>query len=109
VLLHLVDATGEDPATAWKTVREELAEYGAGLAEKPEILALNKVDLLDEELTEALSAELAETSGEEVLPLSGATGEGLDAVLDRIVAALGETGETDEDEEEESEAWTPLD
>ncbi|MBC2777008.1 GTPase ObgE [Parasphingopyxis marina] len=107
VLLHLVDATGDDPVAAWKTVRDEIAEYGAGIAEKHEILALNKIDLLDEELVEALSTELAEATGSDILPLSGATGQGLDAVLDRIVATLAQPAEP-EHEQEESKAWTPL-
>jgi GTP-binding protein len=93
---------------AWKTVRDEVAEYGAGIAEKPEILALNKVDLLDEELTEALCAELTAASGADVMPLSGATGQGLDAVLDRIVEMLARPTESAENSDEESETWTPL-
>src|SRR5437868_10931802 len=47
LLLHLVDASSEEPAEAWRTVRDELDSYGAGLAEKTEIVALTKVDLLD--------------------------------------------------------------
>ena len=47
VLLHLVYAQEESPAKAYKTVRAELAAYGHGLAEKPEIVALSKVDTLD--------------------------------------------------------------
>src|SRR6187402_3005475 len=47
VLLHLVDATGDDPVDAWRIVRGELDAYGAGLIDKPEILALNKIDAVD--------------------------------------------------------------
>ena len=47
VLLHLVSAQEESPAKAYKTVRAELAAYGDGLADKPEILALSQVDTLD--------------------------------------------------------------
>ena len=46
VLLHLIDGTGEDAGAAYKTVRAELAAYGHGLAEKPEIVALSKADAL---------------------------------------------------------------
>src|SRR4051795_12700679 len=46
VLLHLVDGTQPDPAGAWRTVRAELAGYGGGLAEKPELVALNKTDAM---------------------------------------------------------------
>ena len=44
--LHLVDGSQPDPADAYRTVRAELAGYGAGLSEKPEIVALNKADAM---------------------------------------------------------------
>ena len=44
VLLHLVDATGEHAGKAYKTVRSELEAYGGDLADKIEIVALNKID-----------------------------------------------------------------
>ena len=69
VLLHLVDANDEDVATSYRVVRDELDAYGAGLADKPVVLALNKIDTLDDELIAALSAELAEASGRKVFPL----------------------------------------
>ena len=109
VLLHLIDATGDDPVAAWRTVREELEDYGAGLADKPEILALNKADLLDAELMEAFGAELAEATGATVFPLSGATGEGLETVLDHVIDALGPPARAiDAETDEEDEAWSPL-
>jgi hypothetical protein len=49
VLIHLVDGTQEDVAGAWRTVRTELNAYGEGLEARPELLALNKVDALDED------------------------------------------------------------
>ena len=48
-LIHLVDVTGENAGAAYRTIRRELAAYGAGLAEKAEIVALSKVDAVDEE------------------------------------------------------------
>src|SRR3990170_2904963 len=56
VLLQLVDANDEDVATSCRIVRDELDAYGAGLADKPVVLALNKIDMLDEELIAALTA-----------------------------------------------------
>eukprot|EP01035_Chromulina_nebulosa_P044407 gene44407-60140_t len=50
ILIHLIDATQDDPVLAWQTVCDELADYGAGLEDKPQIVALNKGDLLDPEL-----------------------------------------------------------
>ena len=105
VLLHLVDANNEDVATAWRTVRDELEAYGAGLADKAEVIALTKLDTIDAELAEALGAELREASGAPVFPVSGITGEGVEAVLDAIVQRLGRLAE---DSEEPAEGWSPL-
>ena len=77
VLLHLVDANNEDVAAAYRTVRDELEAYGAGLADKPEVIALNKCDTLDEELIDALAAELeAEVRRASPSRSPGATGAG---------------------------------
>src|SRR5438874_5736806 len=58
VLLHLIDGTGEDAGAAYKTVRAELKAYGHELAEKPEIVALNKADALTPEQIEQQTAGL---------------------------------------------------
>ena len=105
VLLHLVDANVEDVAAAWRTVRDELEAYGAGLADKPELIALNKCDLVGEELAGALSAELAAAAGAPVFAVSGATGAGVDAVLDALIDRIGATAAAEAPEEG---AWSPL-
>jgi GTP-binding protein len=105
ILLHLVDATVENPVETWQTVRTELAEYGSGLTDKPEIIALNKADLVDPEMMIELAGELAEASGAKVLPLSGATGAGLDAVLDALIEGIGTKVSL---EPEETDEWSPL-
>ncbi len=89
VVLHLVDGTQEDPVAAYKTIRKELKAYGAGLAEKPEIVGLNKVDALDADtIKEKLSAlkRAARRKGAkvQVFALSGAAGIGVDAVLEAL-------------------------
>jgi len=89
VLLHLVDADGDDPLAAYRIVREELNIYGSGLVDKPEVIALNKVDLVEDDVVEMLIAELAEESGAEVMPISGATGAGVQTILDRLLEAIG--------------------
>ncbi len=87
-LLHLVDGSGEDVAGAYRTVRRELESYGAGLENKAEIVALNKVDALSPELRVERLAELAGASGGEVLEVSGASGEGVRVVLRRLYALV---------------------
>ncbi|GAA4761121.1 GTPase ObgE [Stakelama sediminis] len=108
VLLHLVDAEGTDPAAAYRVVRDELEAYGAGLTDKVEIVALNKADLLDDELTAALGAELSAASGAEVFPISGATGQGVDAVLDRLIEAIEPPEQLNEDDDGDTLEWSPV-
>ena len=62
VLLHLVDGTGEHAGEAYKTVRAELDAYGEGLADKPEIVALNKADALTPEELKQQVARLKRAS-----------------------------------------------
>ncbi len=109
VLLHLVDANDADVAESYRIVRDELEAYGAGLVDKPVVVALNKIDTLDDELIAALSAELAEASGADVVPISGAGGTGLDWVLDRLTAEAGQgQGVPADDEGEDAVEWSPL-
>ena len=107
VLLHLVDANDEDIATSYRVVRDELEAYGAGLSDKPVVVALNKVDTLDEELTAALTAELEEESGKPVLALSAAGGTGVETVLDALLERLTVQRVDDEGPAEPIE-WSPV-
>jgi len=84
VILHLIDATGEDPVAAYRTVRDELAAYGGGLEEKPEILALSKCDALDEASIEVLLNGLAQELGRQVLAISSVSGQGISGLLYRL-------------------------
>ena len=90
VLLHLVDGTLDDVAAAYRTVRGELAAYGAGLEAKPEIVALNKCDALAPAEAEARRALLAEAAGSNVAAISGAAGTGIEDILRALGAAGGE-------------------
>jgi len=85
VLLHLVDATEEDVVGNWRTIRSELTQYGHGLIEKPEILVLNKADAVPAEELAKKRAKLKRAAKQAVLTMSGATGEGIDAVLSALL------------------------
>ena len=63
VLLHLVDAAGEDPIEAYRVVRGELEAYGAGLEDKPEVLALSRADLVEPKDMAKLAKKLAKVGG----------------------------------------------
>ncbi len=86
VLLHLVDATSEDPAEAYRIVRGEVEAYGFGLAEKPEVLALSKADAVDSKDLEKKVRALKKLSGAEPLIVSAATARGVQEVLAALAA-----------------------
>src|SRR5215475_13742087 len=81
VLLHLIDGAAGDVVRAWRTVREELAAYGGGLADKPELIGLNKADAMTPREAAARKAALAKASGRPVMLLSGVSGKGVPEVL----------------------------
>ncbi len=87
VLLHLVDGAAGNVVKAWRTVREELEQYGGGLADKPELLVLNKSDAMTAREASTRRAALAKASGQDVALLSGVTGDGLPALLRRLMDA----------------------
>lgn len=81
VLLHLVDATEADVAASFRTIQSELTQYGHGLADKPQILALNKCDAISEEEIAEKRAALEALTDFPVKALSGVSGRGVDNVL----------------------------
>jgi GTP-binding protein len=88
VLIHLIDPAGymgEDPAAGIKTIENELKTFSARLAQKPKLLVVNKMDLPGaEEVFKALKKK----HRDRVLAASVATGEGVDAILDRVIEEL---------------------
>lgn len=91
VLLHLVDGSAADPARAYHTIRRELAEYGHGLEDRPELVALNKADAMTPQARASRVKALSRAAGKPVMLISGASGEGvpelLRALADMIAAA----------------------
>ena len=98
VILHLVDGTLDDVVGAYRTIRDELALYGHGLAEKPEIVGLNKIDAIDPEVASTKHGKLRRAAERDmpVLPLSGATGTGVPQALEAVLAALAAARAEDE-------------
>ena len=109
VLLHLVDAAGDDPVEAWRVVRSELESYGGGLADKSEVVALSRADLIDDDRLTELKAELKEATGVPPLPVSAPLGEGVEAVLDAVIQRLGTVSEAKEEAAAaDDRPWSPL-
>ena len=90
VLLHLVDATSEHAGKAYKTVRAELEAYGGQLAEKVEIVALNKIDAVDPDDLKKQKDRLKRAAKKTPLLLSGATGAGVREALHALADVIGD-------------------
>src|SRR5579871_3824860 len=90
VLLHLVDATSEHAGKAYKTVRAELEAYEGQLAEKIEIVALNKIDAVDPDELKKQKDRLRRAARKSPLLISGATGEGVKEALRALADVIGE-------------------
>jgi GTPase len=88
VLLHLVDATREDVAAAYRTVRAELKAYGAGLVRKKEIVALSKCDAVDGDLLAAKVAALTRAARKKPLLVSAVARQGLNEVLGALAREI---------------------
>jgi GTP-binding protein len=90
VLLHLVDAGVEHAGKAYKTVRRELESYGEGLADKPEIVALSKIDSVDPEMLKAQILRLKRAAKRTPLRLSAATGANMRETLRELLKVIDE-------------------
>jgi GTP-binding protein len=117
VLLHMIDGTGEDAGKAYATVRAELAAYGHGLSEKPEIVALNKSDAMSmvQQAEQMLRLKRATAAGKrrgrprsepEALLMSAATGAGVPEALRALLAAI-DSARSGERATRVTEAWHP--
>jgi GTPase len=88
VLFHVVDASSEDPVAAYRTVRRELKAYGAGLETKPELVALNKADLLPPETMAETVAIFGRRVRKTPLVMSGATGQGVREAMAKLLTEV---------------------
>jgi GTPase len=89
VIIHVLDVEPDNAmgaATNYRSIRQELVEYSSELAEKPEMIALNKLDLMtpedQKEAIGALRTELQLDANQEIYPISGATGFRCDELLE---------------------------
>lgn len=122
VLLHMIDAYSDDIATAYKTIRSELANYSPELATRPEVIALTKAESFDEELIQMQIDAVRAVAGKdaEVFAISSSAHKGIKEVLRalrvKVVAARvveKEIDEIDDDtvvislsDKQVADAWT---
>ena len=81
VILHLIDCTQDDVVEAYNIIRNELEEYGFGLDDKEEIIALNKCDAMGPEVADEQRKALEKAVGKKVYKISAVSGEGVKDVL----------------------------
>src|ERR1700747_3099224 len=107
VLLHLVDGAGEDAGAAYKTVRAELKAYGHDLAEKPEIVALNKADALSVEQVEQQTAGLRVVAKTTPFVISAVSRQGVDAALRALMQFIDKESQDAAAPRAADAAWQP--
>ncbi len=91
VLLHLVDGTQDDPVAAYHTVREELSAYGAGLADKSQVVAITKIDSIDAGTVDAMIDHLTGIIGWPVYRISSVSRQCIDTVLAALLEQVEES------------------
>ena len=84
LLIHLVDATTEDPIRDYQVIEEELAAYGRGLAERQQIIGLNKMDAVDAETETEIKARLEVLTDAPIVSISAVTGAGKERLLQLV-------------------------
>jgi GTP-binding protein len=88
VLLHLIDATADNPITDYQTIQQELTAYGHGLLERPQIVAFNKIDAVDDDILSLITSELQELSSVPIFHVSAVTRQGLDTLMQKVWSIL---------------------
>lgn len=90
ILLHVIDATADNPIADYETIQQELAAYGHGLSQRPQIIALNKIDAVDDDILELLTTELQALTAVSIFYISAVTRSGLDTLVQEVWSVLEE-------------------
>jgi GTP-binding protein len=95
LLLHLVDVNADDPLVNYHIIQNELLAYGHGLAQRTQIIGLNKIDSVEKELQQEILQQFQEITNQPVFLISAVTGEGCDRLLQRLWTELEAVRETE--------------
>ena len=106
VLLHLVDATQDDVAEAYRTVRREIRAYSPELAKRKELVALSKCDALPAEEIEAKAALLTKAARKKPLALSAVSGLGMREALFALTREIGRHNAHEAEQQEAAHGQT---
>jgi GTP-binding protein len=107
VLLHLIDATQDDPAEAYQIIRGEIEAYGAGLEDKPEIVALSKADAVPEKEMAKKAKAVAKVAGAKPLVLSAVSGQGMQDALRQLAKDVVRSRSKGKEPKREIAGWRP--
>lgn len=111
VMLHLIDSSAEDVVESYRTIRGELEGYSPELVEKEEIIALNKIDLIDEDELKEKTKQLTDylkkqgQKNPRIFAISGATSKGVEEVLRALFEKVEIYRKSLEQVEEDSEEF----
>jgi GTP-binding protein len=101
-LIHLIDSFSENPYEDWKTVRHEVESYSDELSQKDEIIAISKIDGLNEKEINDKIRLLQEKTGKKVFPISSVANKGLEEVLNKVLNVIKE-----KKTKEDTKKWSP--
>ncbi len=107
VILHIVDGTQTAFVDAYRMIRSELIAYGHGLAEKSEVIALNKSDAFDENAIAAERKFVEEVSGTKVHVISSVSGDGVQDLLYELARIVAAARDAERHVGARAESWSP--
>ncbi|MGB6318365.1 MAG: GTPase ObgE [Litorimonas sp.] len=107
-ILHLVDATSEDPADNYRVIRGELDAYGEGLTEKPELVALTKCETVSADDLETVKAALEAECGQSVFLISSVARQGLKPLLSAVYQHVDRRRQAERAPEAVETGWSPV-
>jgi GTPase len=107
VLLHLVDGTSETMVKDYKTILNELVQYGGELADKPRVTVLNKIDTMDAETRKKKMAALKRAGAKDLMAMSGVSKEGVIKVLRALRTKITTRNKVEAAALQDVQTWHP--
>jgi GTP-binding protein len=107
-IIHLIDATSDDPAESYRVIHGELDAYGEGLTEKPQIIALTKCETLDDATIAAAKDEVEAASGQSVFLISSVARQGLKPLLSEVYRYVDKRRKAELAPEVVEQGWSPV-